>query len=105
MKSNKYQIAIVGYGFAGGFHGELLKTLDMVDVAGVYDISKERWDAAQEKGLNTFNTLEELLADESIDIVIISTPNYTHKDIAVKALRAGIVFQIAAKNDFYLHQP
>jgi predicted dehydrogenase len=89
MKSNKYQIAIVGYGFAGGFHGELLKTLDMVDVAGVYDISKERWDAAQEKGLNTFNTLEELLADESIDIVIISTPNYTHKDIAVKALRAG----------------
>lgn len=35
------------------------------------------------------NSVEDLLADDSIDLVIINTPNYTHYEYAKKALNAG----------------
>ena len=34
-------------------------------------------------------TLEELLADEEVELVVVNTPNYTHYDYAKRALLAG----------------
>jgi scyllo-inositol 2-dehydrogenase (NADP+) len=34
-------------------------------------------------------TLEELLADPAVELVIVNTPNYTHYEYAKKALEAG----------------
>ena len=46
---------------------------------------------AEEKypGVKTYRTLETMLADDSIELVIVNTPNYTHYDYAKKALEAG----------------
>ncbi len=46
---------------------------------------------AEEKypGVKTFRTLEAMLADDSIELVIVNTPNYTHFDYAKKSLEAG----------------
>src|SRR5690349_947121 len=37
----------------------------------------------------SYNTTDDLIADEKIDLIIINTPNYTHFDYATKALKAG----------------
>jgi predicted dehydrogenase len=37
----------------------------------------------------SYNSIEELLNDEEIELVIVNTPNNTHFDFAVKALNAG----------------
>jgi len=40
-------------------------------------------------GVRVCRTLEELLADPAVELVIVNTPNYTHFDYARQALRAG----------------
>ena len=39
--------------------------------------------------VQTFRTLEEMLADDKVELVIVNTPNYTHFEYAKKALEAG----------------
>jgi scyllo-inositol 2-dehydrogenase (NADP+) len=40
-------------------------------------------------GVITYRTLEEMLADNTIELVVVNTPNYTHYEYAKKALEAG----------------
>jgi predicted dehydrogenase len=40
-------------------------------------------------GVKTYRTLEDLLKDEAVELVIVNTPNYTHFEYARKALEAG----------------
>lgn len=61
----------------------------MVTLAGVYDIKKERNALAESRGIHAYESLEALLGDEKVEIVVIATPNDSHKEIAVQALRAG----------------
>ncbi|MFD2144135.1 Gfo/Idh/MocA family oxidoreductase [Mucilaginibacter antarcticus] len=37
----------------------------------------------------SYNTVEEILADDEIELIIVNTPNFTHFDFATRALRAG----------------
>ena len=51
---------------------------------------KDQKNLAQEKypQVKTYRTLEDLLADENIELVIVNPPNYTHFEYAKKALEA-----------------
>ncbi len=39
--------------------------------------------------VKSYDTIDELIADESIELIIINTPNYTHYEYAKKCLQAG----------------
>lgn len=85
-----YEIAVIGYGGMGGYHTEQLLSLpEEFHLAGIYDINPERVALARSKGIRGFDTLEELLAVPSIRTVIIAVPNNFHKELSIKALRAG----------------
>jgi predicted dehydrogenase len=45
--------------------------------------------AARYPGVISYNTIDELLADDEIELIIVNTPNNTHFDFAIKALNAG----------------
>jgi len=82
--------ALIGYGGMGGWHISQLQSMtDAFTIAGVYDILPERNAAAEENGLRAYPTLEELLADASIDLVTIATPNDTHLPLAIAAMKSG----------------
>ena len=86
----KIRQAIVGFGGMGGWHCESVREkVPEIEVYGVYDIREEAMEAARAKGLHTYASLAELLADESIDLVTVAVPNNFHKDISIQALRAG----------------
>lgn len=85
----KHTLGIVGFGGMGNWHRETIETIDCLSVKGVYDIKKERMDFAEECGLVAYESLDALLCDPEIDIVLVSTPNDKHKPIAVKALEGG----------------
>ena len=85
MKKN---LAIVGYGGQGAWHATRALTSDVVSLAGIYDIAEKRVNAAREAGIHTYSSLEELVADEKVDIVLCATPNDVHKDIVITALNA-----------------
>lgn len=60
-----------------------------LELAGVYDIDKDRMDWAAAQGYRLYESFEAILADPSVDIVLIATPNDSHKDLAIRSMRAG----------------
>ena len=83
------QIAVIGYGGMGSWHAAQLEEMPQFAVRGVYDIREERNALAREKGFYAYASLEELLADEQLELVTIATPNDLHRELAIAAMRAG----------------
>ena len=89
MELQNYMLGIVGFGGMGNWHRETIDTIDGLKVAGIYDIKDDRKEYAAEVGVHSYGSLEELLNDDRIDIVLVATPNDLHKSIAIQAMRAG----------------
>ena len=81
--------AICSFGMSGKvFHGPFLHAHTGFEFYGVWERSKKQ--AAEiYPGVKSFDTLEELLEDESIELVVVNTPNHTHYDFTKQALQAG----------------
>lgn len=85
-----YKAALVGYGGMGRWHKTGICKTPRVILDGVYDINPARMDAALEDGITTaYPSYEALLADPSVDIVVVATPNNFHMPLACQALEAG----------------
>lgn len=81
--------ALCSFGMSGWvFHAPFLKINPGFNFYAVWERSKN---LAQEKypGVKTYRNLEDMLADEVVELVIVNTPNYTHFEYAKKALEAG----------------
>ena len=85
----QYQAAIIGYGNMGRWHHIGVCQTPRIRITGAYDILPERRELAVQDGLTVFDTLDGLLADSHIDIVIVATPNSSHKPLTCAALEAG----------------
>jgi len=85
----EHKVGIVGFGGMANWHFDLLKELPNISVVGVWDTDPKPREKAVEKGVIAFESREALLADESINLVLIATPNDVHKEIAIDAMRAG----------------
>ncbi len=77
---------VVGTGFIGVVHVEALRRLG-VQVAGVVGSSKERAEA--KRVAPAYESYEALLADDSVDVVHLTTPNHLHYPQVKQALAAG----------------
>ena len=88
IMNNKKRLGIVGYGGQGAWHASWAEKSDVIELAGIYDISEKRVLAAKNAGIHTYSSLSELLADEAVDIVLCATPNDVHKEIVISALNA-----------------
>lgn len=85
----KYRIAIIGLGGMGDWHRHIIGQLEQAEVAGIWDIAENRREYAASCGLHVYNDLDDALADESVKLVVVATPNDVHKPIAIKAMEAG----------------
>ena len=82
-------VGIIGFGGEGFWHFRKLEDCENLTLKGVYDISDKRRALAREKGIYVYGTAEAMFFDKEIDIVIIATPNDSHKSLAIRAMRAG----------------
>lgn len=60
-----------------------------LELAGVFDIAQDRMDWAAAQGFHLYDSFEAILADPEVDIVLIATPNDSHKDLSIRSMRAG----------------
>lgn len=83
------RVGLVGFGLAGRvFHAPLISSVEGLELAGVVERKSDH--AAQRyPGITTYRSVEELLADPSIKLVVIATPNGTHYPLAMQALQAA----------------
>ncbi|HBM80252.1 MAG TPA: gfo/Idh/MocA family oxidoreductase [Clostridiaceae bacterium] len=82
-------LGILGYGGMGTWHRNNACHVEGVNVVAAYDIDPDRVDAAKKSGLHGYNTLESFLKADEINTVLVSTPNYVHKELAIAAANAG----------------
>ena len=89
--SKVYKLGIVGYGGMAEHHKVHLndKNYNRVCVHGLYDINPTKKDEALSLGLKWYDTLDEILSDREIDIILVATTNEVHKDLSIAALKAG----------------
>ncbi len=81
--------ALIGYGGMGEWHVGKIQTMPEFEIVGIYDVKPDRIQAARDAGLTAYESLEALLADESIELVTLAIPNDLHVDVAVRAMHAG----------------
>lgn len=85
---DKISVGIIGAGYIGGVHAQVLMREERVRLAKVYDISRERAEQlAATTGAGIAASAAELI--ESVDAVYITTPNTRHTELAVAAAEAG----------------
>lgn len=87
------RVGIAGLGRSGwNIHAKTI-TSDLTDrylVAAVTDIDATRCQEAQDThGCRIHNSVEELVSDKEVDLVVVATPNRFHAGHALQALKAG----------------
>ncbi|MBB6732622.1 Gfo/Idh/MocA family protein [Cohnella zeiphila] len=92
--SDRVRVGMIGCGsIAMGKHLPSLAKLEQVELCAFSDMAPERAGQAAEKfgapGARVYDDYRELLADPSIDVVHICTPNDSHAEVSVAALEAG----------------
>ena len=82
-------IGIVGLGGMGHLHAQNVRELGATVVAGADLVPEQRRAFADEFGARTYESHDDLVVDDAVDAVIVTTPNRFHEPIAVAALEAG----------------
>lgn len=85
----KKGVAVVGYGGMGGWHCYHMEDSDVVELKGIWDINPSKCEKARENNIHAYSSLEDLLSDESVEIVTVAVPNDVHKPICIQAMEAG----------------
>jgi predicted dehydrogenase len=83
------RVGLIGFGLGGRvFHAPLISSVEGMELTGVLERAtgnaSKRYPATR-----IFRTFDEMLADELIRLIVVTTPNATHFEIARKALEAG----------------
>jgi scyllo-inositol 2-dehydrogenase (NADP+) len=83
------RVGIVGFGMgARVFHAPLISSVNGLELAAV--VERTTGNAAQRyPHITTYRSLDALLADSSLDLIVVSTPSGTHFEIARQILDAG----------------
>ncbi|MFO7637663.1 MAG: Gfo/Idh/MocA family oxidoreductase [Clostridia bacterium] len=81
---------IIGCGAIAGWHGDALQRVKGATLVACTDVNgKSRETFALKYGILDYGTVEEMLENPSVHAVSICTPSGLHKEICLKAARAG----------------
>jgi myo-inositol 2-dehydrogenase / D-chiro-inositol 1-dehydrogenase len=90
MPDKPTTIAVLGCGRIGRMHARLLARHPAARLALVYDVvPAAAADTAAELSVPAAANVDSILAEPSIDAVLIATPTNTHVDLIISAVRAG----------------
>lgn len=82
---------LIGFGKIGERHADHIMAHPEARLHSVFDIKADRLNLFRNKykGIQPYDSLKGILADPEIDIVSICTPNASHAEIAIAAMKAG----------------
>ncbi|PRD56865.1 Gfo/Idh/MocA family oxidoreductase [Sphingobacterium gobiense] len=89
MQKQRINTGILSFGMSGRvFHAPFIHTNENFNFTAIVERTTK---AAKElyADVRSYNSVTELLADDSIELVIVNTPNYTHFEFAKASLEAG----------------
>lgn len=88
-KTNPIRTALCSFGMSGRvFHAPFLAVSPLFNLMAVLERTKNESQKRYPQ-IKIYRDFEELIRDEDVELVIVNTPNFTHFDLAKKALNAG----------------
>ena len=87
----KWQAALIGCGSIGSLHAQCVQQLDAIEMVAYCDVDAER----AQKTLDTYGgryataDVDQILADDAVQVVYICTQHDTHADFCIRAAQAG----------------
>ncbi len=82
------KFGVLGYGFMGHIHVDMIQGLEGAEVVAICDNDPEKLIDAPEN-IVQYKNMDDLFADENVNTVLVSISNHVHKDAVIKAARAG----------------
>lgn len=83
------RVGIVGFGMgARVFHAPLISSVDGLELAAMVERNSDQA-ATRYPGITTYRSLDGMLSDPSLDVVVVATPSGTHFDVARQVIEAG----------------
>ncbi|NJB35095.1 Gfo/Idh/MocA family oxidoreductase [Croceivirga sp. JEA036] len=87
--NNTIKTGIAAFGMSGSlFHAPFLRCHPQFEFSAVVERSKKKVHLDYEN-VKSYNSFDALLSDESIELVVVNTPNETHFEFALKAIKAN----------------
>ena len=87
--SENIRAGVIGFGMAGQiFHAAVIHETPGLELAAIVERSGKTA-AAKYPGVHVVSSVDELLADPTIALCVVATPNDVHQSIAEKCLRAS----------------
>ncbi len=84
------EVGLLGYGAIARVHADAINATSGLRVRAVADVSPARRTAAErELGVATHPSLDAMLGDSDVGLVVVGTPPSHHADPVIAALRAG----------------
>lgn len=84
----KMKLGIAGFGFMGHCHAKTMAGFEEIELIAVADTNPLQLQDAPD-GVETYDSIDAMLAGADIDAVIISTPNPSHFEMVEKSARSG----------------
>lgn len=86
---HQLNVGIIGFGRIGAEHADWLAQAKDIRAVAVADATAQRRALAQQRGLHVYDNLDAMLANPTINAVLVSTPSAMHFEHASAALVAG----------------
>lgn len=85
----KVKVGLVGYGMAGEvFHAPVISVIPNLELRSIVERNSEN-SRKRYPQVKIVRSVDELLQDKEIELVVVATPNITHFNIAKQSLLAG----------------
>jgi scyllo-inositol 2-dehydrogenase (NADP+) len=83
------RVGLIGFGMAGRvFHAPLISSVEDMELAAVMERTSNKA-AERYPGITTHRSVEAMLADKSLRLLVVASPNGTHFSLAKEILKAG----------------
>jgi predicted dehydrogenase len=83
------RVGVVGFGLAGRvFHAPMIAAVEGLELAAVVERSSREAEKSYPQ-IATYPSLTAMLADPTIELVVVATPTPSHLPLAIEALKAG----------------
>ncbi len=84
-----HKMGIIGFGGMARYHFDTLKDYPRLEIKGIFDLDSRVEEAAKERGTYVYGSLEEILNDPELDLILVATTNDAHKYLSITAMEAG----------------
>jgi predicted dehydrogenase len=86
----RVRVALIGMGLIGTPHARTLRRVDDCELVAVADVDEKYRTLAEELGATFYSDYEQMIGRESLQGVIIATPNHLHATLGIACAERGL---------------